>query len=332
VPGTTVTASTTILSAWANGFTADVAATFNTEWPIALLPTITIAKGGTGATTAGAAADALSPAAVNVASAATTNIGAAASPNVNITGTTTITAFDTVTSGIKRWATFTGILTLTHNGTSLILPGAANITTAAGDTALFESEGGGNWRCLYYQRATGQAVVAPAGSWVTFQSGTISNQAAVDILGFPSSAKVVEIYMDSISPVTDAQNLRLRTSTDGGSTFDSGATDYRFTHLRSTVGGSIVEGGSAGTTDIVLSSGVGNAAGESVSGTVTFYDPGVVQRISMIYQVDGVDNNGAGFTVSGGGQRRANADVDAIRLFFASGNLNSGRYIARYFS
>ena len=39
---------------------------------------------------------------------------------------------------------------LTHNATSLILPGSANITTTAGDTAEFLSLGGGNWICLNY--------------------------------------------------------------------------------------------------------------------------------------------------------------------------------------
>ena len=42
---------------------------------------------------------------------------------------------------------------LTHNATSLILPGGANISTAAADTAIMVSEGSGNWRCLAYQRA-----------------------------------------------------------------------------------------------------------------------------------------------------------------------------------
>lgn len=128
-----------------NAFADDVAQTFNTAQPVIY--------GGTGSTTAVGGADALSPAFVNVASAATTNIGAASSPNVNITGTTTITAFDSFGAGAKRLVKFTGILTLTHNATSLILPGAANITTAAGDTALFVSEGGGNWRCIAYTRA-----------------------------------------------------------------------------------------------------------------------------------------------------------------------------------
>ena len=44
-------------------------------------------------------------------------------------------------------------LTLTHNATSLILPGAANITTAAGDTGTAISLGSGNWVVTDWQRA-----------------------------------------------------------------------------------------------------------------------------------------------------------------------------------
>ena len=89
----------------------------------------------------------------SVASASTCNIGAAASNVVLITGTTTITAFDTIAEGAMRWARFAGALTLTHDGVNLILPGAANITTAAGDMALFLSRGLGIWECLFYTRA-----------------------------------------------------------------------------------------------------------------------------------------------------------------------------------
>ncbi|HXF89529.1 MAG TPA: hypothetical protein VNK48_14330 [Xanthobacteraceae bacterium] len=92
-----------------------------------------------------------------VASAGTTDIGAAAALRVLITGTTTITSLGT-TANKMRWVRFADALTLTHNATSLILPGGANITTAAGDTALFSSDGSGNWRCRHYQRASGKAV------------------------------------------------------------------------------------------------------------------------------------------------------------------------------
>lgn len=95
----------------------------------------------------------------DIASATTTDIGAATGNFVDITGTTTITGLGTVQAGTHRWVKFSGALTLTHNATSLILPGGASITTAAGDTALFVSLGSGNWRCLFYSKASGQAVV-----------------------------------------------------------------------------------------------------------------------------------------------------------------------------
>jgi len=100
---------------------------------------------------------------VTIASSATPAIGAAAGNTISITGTTTITGFDTIASGAKRTVTFTGALTLTHNGTSLILPSGANITTAAGDCAEFVSLGSGNWRCTNYETASGASLVASTG-------------------------------------------------------------------------------------------------------------------------------------------------------------------------
>lgn len=98
----------------------------------------------------------------DIASAATTDIGAATGVFVHVTGVTTITGLGTVAAGAMRWLVFDGALTLTHNGTSLILPTGANITTAAGDTGLFVSEGSGNWRCLGFWRKDGTPI-APAG-------------------------------------------------------------------------------------------------------------------------------------------------------------------------
>jgi hypothetical protein len=95
------------------------------------------------------------------ASGSTVNIGAEDVNTITISGTTTITAFDTIASGAVRRLVFSGILTLTHNGTSLILPTAANITTAAGDVATFVSLGSGNWRCVHYERASGLPLRVP---------------------------------------------------------------------------------------------------------------------------------------------------------------------------
>lgn len=93
----------------------------------------------------------------SVASAATCSIGAVQTAAVNITGTTTITSFGTGTNKL-RIVRFAGALTLTHNATSLILPSGANITTVAGDTAIFTSDSSSNWRCRSYMRADGTSV------------------------------------------------------------------------------------------------------------------------------------------------------------------------------
>lgn len=92
---------------------------------------------------------------VDVASAATTDIGAATSQNVRITGTTSISSFGTTAAGVVRRCRMAGALTLTHNATSLILPGGANIVTVAGDCFEAMSLGSGNWLVKDFQAATG---------------------------------------------------------------------------------------------------------------------------------------------------------------------------------
>lgn len=86
----------------------------------------------------------------DIASATTTDLGAVEGLFHDITGTTTITGFGTVRAGVWKVIKFEGALTLTHNATSLILPGGANITTADGDIAIVVSEGSGNWRCVSF--------------------------------------------------------------------------------------------------------------------------------------------------------------------------------------
>lgn len=96
----------------------------------------------------------------DVASASSIDLGAAPSQNVRITGTTTITSLGTSAAGIWADVLFSGALTMTHNGTSLILQnGGSNIVTAAGDTMRFVSLGSGNWRQTDWQKATPTPVI-----------------------------------------------------------------------------------------------------------------------------------------------------------------------------
>lgn len=129
-----------------------------------------------------------------VASAATTDIGAATSQNVTVTGTTTITSFGTVAAGTFRRVVFSGVLTLTHNATSLILPQGGNVVTAAGESLEAVSLGSGNWRVTSYTRVGANGLVsgvavAASGTAVNFTGAT----------GIPSWAKRITVMWADIS-------------------------------------------------------------------------------------------------------------------------------------
>ena len=129
----------------------------------------------------------------SIASGTTVDLSGANGNLVHITGTSTITSFGSVQAGARFVLVFDGILLLTYNATSLILPTSANITTAVGDTAFLVSEGSGNWRCVAYQRASGAALVGGGGGG----SGTVTSVA----LTMPSAFSVAN------SPVTTSGSL-----------------------------------------------------------------------------------------------------------------------------
>ncbi len=115
----------------------------------------------------------------SLASAATTDLGSVPQTGLTITGTTTINGFgSSMKPGQVKTVSFSGALTLTHNATSLILPGAANIVTAVGDCAIVRCESSGNYRAIDYQRASGQSVISPLGlaqTWTAAQRGAVVN-------------------------------------------------------------------------------------------------------------------------------------------------------------
>ncbi|MGE0044750.1 MAG: hypothetical protein AB7T08_03225, partial [Hyphomonadaceae bacterium] len=102
------------------------------------------------------ALDPLLNAIVTIAAAPTTDLSTVTQAAVTVTGSgETIASFGTLSAGPLRILTFEDVNTLDYDATSMILPGGANITTAAGDVAGFISLGSGNWQCLWYTEASG---------------------------------------------------------------------------------------------------------------------------------------------------------------------------------
>lgn len=149
-----------------------------------------------------------------VSSASTVDLTASTSPVVLISGTTTITSLGTPTnSGDIRYVVFTGSLTLTHNATSLILPGATNITTNANDVAVFASRSGSGWRCVSYSKYSGRPIVGPLSTDITDSTSVgRSILTAADAAAVRTVAGVYDQivnYASVISATTDSTTTQI---------------------------------------------------------------------------------------------------------------------------
>jgi hypothetical protein len=140
-----------------------------------------------------------------------------------------------------------------------------------------------------------------------------------------------DLVLRALSPADDDAMLRLRIGTGGGPTIASGATDYQTNVTRQSSSGgtpaSAPDGGLA--SGILLSSdaagfGVGNAAGERISGVIRFDAP--QSAVTQMFEIETVwirpDGTPASF--HGVGFYGAAAAITAVRLQFDTGNIASG--------
>lgn len=131
----------------------------------------------------------------DVASASTTDVWITDGNFFHITGTTTITSLGTApNAGAWRVAIFDGALTLT-NGANLILPGGANITTAAGDMMLVYADTTTQHRVVYWP-VDGKPVVS-----LTWQSGDIATGTDGEIPTWDSSGDPATVSAGTIGQV-----------------------------------------------------------------------------------------------------------------------------------
>lgn len=134
-----------------------------------------------------------------------------------------------------------------------------------------------------------------------------------------------EFVVSNLIPTTDAVNLYLRTSTNGGSSYDTGSSDYAYTAVTARPEG----------VDRVSSSGVGYIllTGQTVgsdtnedgwSGNVTIHNPELTKRTMISYKGGFTQSDGSLGIIEGTGMRLASADVDAVEFIFSSGTIESG--------
>ncbi len=260
---------------------------------------------------------------VAVASASGVTFNGAIGDYFDVTGTTTINTI-TLSEGRESTVKFTGALTLT-NSASLVLPGGANILTAAGDTAIFRGEASSVVKCIAYTRASGLSVLPPGA--VLIKTQTVSGVASVDFVNgsggviLNSTYSTYIIIGTNILPATDNVNLFMRTSVDGVS-YASAGTDYD-NNGQSFSGGTATAFGGNASQIIICNTQIGNATNEGVDFYCIFYNPASTTRFkSCIFMSDGLDGSTVHKFNYGGGTRLSTSAVIGLRFLTSSGNIS----------
>ena len=196
-------------------------------------------------------------------------------------------------------------------------PATFNIggTLTAGQAIKVDSSGGG------FEFGSGGGLV--------FISGvTLSNVASTAFTGIDSTYETYIFMLNNVVPVSDGVQLYMRTSTDGGSSYDSGSSDYDYRSAAINNSGTFESTGSVDSTFMGLNQGVssiGSASGEGISLVVHLYQPSNSSLFTtMSYQGTAIYSEGSMRPQFGSGARMATADVDAVQFLFSSGNLESG--------
>jgi len=175
----------------------------------------------------------------------------------DITGTTAITSIGTLGVGTQVCLHFDGVLTLTHQATDLILPSGANITTAAGDEALFIEYATGDWRCVNYSKANGEALVGATASDTAYDAGTWdSNSDAATKNAIRD--KIETLALESVLGTSIGNGLRLDSTVLKADrefrtlSFTNGASQTTFTEANMLAYSAINNQGAGEETDIIL--------------------------------------------------------------------------------
>lgn len=170
-----------------------------------------------------------------------------------------------------------------------------------------------------------------AGGGSAFLGSTdLSSDATYDFTATDNSSyDAYLIVFANVSPATDARYFRMRTSTDGGSTYDNAAGSYEWRVYRYGPG---ISSDVATTTEIDIigdyanpDGQVGNAAGEEgLSGHMWVHGAHLAKHTQFDWHVTYATASNELQGVVGVARRKSSADVDAWRFLFDSGNLASG--------
>jgi hypothetical protein len=156
----------------------------------------------------------------------------------------------------------------------------------------------------------------------------VSSAATLDIVLTSYTAyRGFRLILANLIPATDNVDLIMRSSTDGGSSYDASAGNYMYVGHAIDSGGSAAALASSSQTQMAIMTNLGNGSAEGCSGVIEAFDlPNAAAKARFLWDFSGYQFNDLARHAVGRGLRNAAADVDAIRVLFSSGNIASGKW------
>lgn len=173
----------------------------------------------------------------------------------------------------------------------------------------------------------GSQLLGLPGSYAFLGSATASTSATLDFTSLITSTYDFYVFeFEDIRPATSSTNFLIRTSSNNGSSYDSGASNYTYAGNLTIATPTNTAIGSTGATSLQIATSIANTAAGALSGTLKLYNPlGTVSNKNITSQISFIDGSGAGqASQTMSGQRASTSAVNAVRFLMTSGNITSG--------
>jgi hypothetical protein len=170
------------------------------------------------------------------------------------------------------------------------------------------------------------------GNMVLISSQTASNSASISFTtGIDSTYKEYQFYFINVHPITDGVTLQFNMSTDSGSNYNVTKTTTNFyanhdetdtnTGFAYYTGGDLAQG--TGFQDV--SGGTGNDADQSISGSMSLFNPSSTTYVKH-FIVNSHNSSSGDFAVNDfiAGYGNTTSAINAVRFQMSSGNIDDG--------
>lgn len=175
---------------------------------------------------------------------------------------------------------------------------------------------------------TAFAVANPAGAMVKLAEGTVTAASSLPIV-FTSYTdykhiRIVITNLRATFPI--GPNLLMRFSTNGGSSYDSGGSDYAYGNMVAYSTNNFANGATTGSS-ILLESTISHVAGSSFCEDITIYNwQETGERTMAIGEFIKISSTTAISLGKNGGVRLASQDTNAVAFFLSGGDIATAKY------